>query len=119
VNWLEGRLGMKSEKTATKSSIRFFNEKEVRAVWDEANSKWWFNAIDIVAILNEQDDYTKTGNYWRWLKRKMIKEKNESVSAAHRLKFTAADGKKYLTDASAGGELEEKSHVQKTGDGWV
>jgi cell filamentation protein len=47
---------MKSEKTATKSSIRFFNEKEVRAVWDEANSKWWFNAIDIVAILNEQDD---------------------------------------------------------------
>ena len=90
---------MKFEKTATKSSIRFFNEKEVRAVWDEVNSKWWFNAIDIVAILNEQDDYIKAGNYWRWLKRKMIKEKNESVSAAHRLKFTAADGKKYLNDA--------------------
>ena len=31
---------MKSEEPATKSSIRFFNEKEVRAVWDEANSKW-------------------------------------------------------------------------------
>ena len=82
-----------------KTSIRFFDDKEVRAVWDETNSKWWFNVIDIVAVLNEQDDYVKAGNYWRWLKRKSIKEGNEFVSAAHRLKFTAADGKKYLTDA--------------------
>ena len=84
---------------SAKISIRFFNDKEVRAVWDEENSKWWFNVVDVVAILNEQDDYTKAGNYWRWLKSKLIKEKNEFVSATHRLKFTAADGKKYLTDA--------------------
>jgi cell filamentation protein len=82
-----------------KVSIRFFDDKEVRAVWDETNSKWWFNVVDIVGILNEQDDYTKAGNYWRWLKRKMLREKKEFVSATHRLKFTAADGKKYFTDA--------------------
>jgi cell filamentation protein len=83
----------------TKISIRFFDDKEVRAVWDESDFKWWFNVVDIVAVLNGESDYTKAGNYWRWLKRKMIKAGNEFVSAAHRLKFAAADGKKYLTDA--------------------
>lgn len=24
-----------------KKSIRFFNDHEVRAVWDEKNSRWW------------------------------------------------------------------------------
>lgn len=85
--------------SAIKTSIRFFGDKEVRAVWDETDNKWWFCAVDIVSVLNEQDDYTKASNYWRWLKLKMIKEGNEFVSAAHRLKFTAADGKKYFTDA--------------------
>lgn len=83
----------------SKLSIRFFEDKEVRAVWDEVEFKWWFNAVDIIGILNEQSDYTKASNYWRWLKRKMIKEKNEFVSATHRLKFTATDGKKYMSDA--------------------
>jgi cell filamentation protein len=84
--------------TNTKISIRFFNNREVRAVWDEENNKWWFNVIDIVAILNEQDDYIKANNYWRWLKRKLKSEKNQLVSATHGFKFVAADGKKRLFD---------------------
>lgn len=52
-----------------KVSIRFFNDREVRAVWDEDNSKWFFAAIDIVAVLNEQDDYRKNRNYWKYLKK--------------------------------------------------
>jgi cell filamentation protein len=82
----------------TKISIRLFNDREVRAVWDEDNSKWWFNVVDIVAVLNQQDDYTKARNYWRWLKRKLIKEQNQLVSATHGLKFVAPDGKKRLAD---------------------
>ena len=81
-----------------KISIRFFGDKEVRAAWDEQNNKWRFSVVDVVAILNEQDDYTKAGNYWRWLKKKLKSENNEFVSAAHKLKLTAKDGKKYLTD---------------------
>ena len=81
-----------------KISIRFFNDREVRAVWDEENSKWFFSVIDIVSVLNEQDDYTKANNYWRWLKRKLKQEKPQLVSAAHGFKFTAADSKKRLTD---------------------
>lgn len=82
----------------TKISIRFFNDREVRAVWDWENSKWWFNVIDIVAILNEQDDYTKASNYWRWLKRKLKTGNSQLVSATHGFKFVAADGKKRLFD---------------------
>ena len=36
-----------------KISIRFFNDTEVRAVWDEDNSKWWFSVLDIIGVLNE------------------------------------------------------------------
>jgi len=82
----------------TKISIRFFDDREVRAVWDEEHTKWFFSVVDIVGILNEQDDYTKAGNYWRWLKRKLLKENIQFVSDTHRLKLTASDGKKYLTD---------------------
>ena len=82
----------------SKISIRFFDDKEVRAVWDEENSKWWFSVLDIVAVLTEQDDYTKTRNYWKYLKAKLKKEENELVSATTQLKLLASDGKKYLTD---------------------
>jgi len=81
-----------------KTSIRFFNDREVRAVWDDENNKWWFSVIDAVAALNEQDDYQKTRNYWKYLKSKLKKEGNELVSVTNQLKLTAADGKKYLTD---------------------
>jgi cell filamentation protein len=64
----------------SKVSIRFFNDKEVRAVWDEGKNKWWFSVIDIVAVLNEQDDYGKVRNYWKYLKNKLKKDGNELVS---------------------------------------
>ncbi|MCE5178584.1 MAG: Fic family protein [Porphyromonadaceae bacterium] len=81
-----------------KVSVRFFNDREVRAVWDEVNAKWWFSALDIVAVLTDQDDYAKTRNYWKYLKAKLKKEKNELVSATTQLKILAPDGKKRLTD---------------------
>lgn len=81
-----------------KISIRFFDDREVRAVWDEQNDKWWFSVLDIVAVLNDQDDYTKTRNYWKYLKAKLKKENNELVSSTTQLKLLASDGKRYLTD---------------------
>lgn len=82
----------------TKISIRFFNDREVRAAWDESTSQWFFAAVDIVAVLNEQSDYTKNRNYWKYLKNKLKKENPQLVSAANQLKLTAPDGKKRLTD---------------------
>jgi cell filamentation protein len=81
-----------------KISIRFFDDKEVRAVWDDEKSKWWFSALDIIGVLRGSDDYEKNRNYWKFLKSKLKKENSQLVSAANQLKLTAADGKKYLTD---------------------
>ena len=81
-----------------KISIRFFDDREVRAVWDDENSKWWFSVLDIVAVLRNQDDYTKNRNYWKYLKAKLKKENSELVSSTTQLKLLANDGKRYLTD---------------------
>ena len=83
----------------SKKSIRFFNDREVRAVWDDENNKWWFSAIDIVRAINDEDDYVKAGNYWRWLKRKLNTEGVQLVSVTHDFKFQAPDGKQRVADA--------------------
>lgn len=82
-----------------KKSIRFFNDREVRAVWDEEHSKWWFSATDIVRAINNEDDYVKAGNYWRWLKKKLNKDGIQLVSATHEFRFQAPDGKLRAADA--------------------
>lgn len=81
-----------------KISIRFFDDREVRAVWDSQLSKWWFSVLDIVGVLNAQDDYTKNRNYWKYLKSKLKSENSEVVSATNQLKLLAPDGKRRLTD---------------------
>ena len=86
------------DKGIQKVSIRFFNDREVRAIWDEELSKWWFSVLDVVGVLNDQDDYTKNRNYWKYLKIKLKKEGNELVSATNQLKLLAPDGKRRLTD---------------------
>ena len=82
----------------SKVSIRFYNDREVRAIWDEENAKWWFSVLDVIGALNNQDDYQKNRNYWKYLKTKLKKEGNELVSATNQLKISARDGKKYKTD---------------------
>lgn len=94
-------------KEQLKISIRFFDDQEVRAVWDDEHSKWWFSVLDIVGVLNEEPDYTKTRNYWKYLKSKLKKENNQLVSATTQLKLTAADGKKYKTDMLDSGSIIE------------
>jgi len=85
-------------KEQLKISVRFFDDREIRAVWDDDCSKWWFSVLDIVGALNEEPDYTKVRNYWKYLKTKLKKENNQLVSATNQLKLLAADGKKYNTD---------------------
>ena len=82
-----------------KISIRFYKDREVRAIWDEKNSKWWFSAIDIIRAINDEKDYVKAGNYWRWLKKKLSAERIQLVSVTHDFKFEAPDGKKRAADA--------------------
>ena len=102
-----------------KISIRFYKDHKVRAVWSEEQNKWFFSVLDIIGAINEQDDYQKNRNYWKYLKAKLRKEQSEVVSATTQLKLMAADGKRYLSDAidQVGVELLARSvHNSKAMD---
>ena len=83
----------------SKISIRFYKDHKVRAIWDEEYSKWWFSAIDVIRAINDESDYVKAGNYWRWLKKKLTTDGVQLVSVTHGFKFEAPDGKKRTADA--------------------
>ena len=87
-----------STLSSHKISIRFFEDREVRAIWSDEQTKWFFSVLDIVGTLNQQDDYEKNRNYWKYLKAKLKKENNQVVSATTQLKLIAPDGKHRLTD---------------------
>lgn len=82
----------------SKISIRFYGDRELRAVWNEERDSWYFSVLDVLGAINDQDDYQKTRNYWKYLKGKLKKENSELVSVTTQLKLRAADGKKYFTD---------------------
>jgi len=78
-----------------KISIRFFDDREVRAVWDNENSKWWFSVIDIVSILSQSSD---SKNYWYVLKNRLKASNHEILTNCKGFKLLAPDGKRRLTD---------------------
>ena len=78
---------------STKKSTRFYNDRRIRAVWSDEENKWYFSATDIVRAINNEPDYVKAGNYWRWLKKKLSATGIQLVSDTHDFKFEAPDGK--------------------------
>ncbi len=65
-----------------KFSIRFYNDREVRAVWDEENNKWWFSAVDIVAAITESPNPRKC---WNVLKTRIKGANNELTTRCSQL----------------------------------
>jgi hypothetical protein len=80
--------------------VKLFESRQVRAEWDADKEKWWFSIVDIVAVLTEQSDYTKSRKYWSVLKVRLKNEGSELATNCSQLKLEAADGKKYLTDVA-------------------
>ncbi len=78
-----------------KLSFRFFNDKEVRAAWDEDTNQWLFSVTDIVGALTDSSNPRK---YWSVLKTRLKQSHSELTTACSQLKMTASDGKRYLTD---------------------
>ena len=84
-----------------KFSIKLFEEKKVRTVWDDQEEKWYFSIVDVWGVLTSQPDYDHAKNYWKVLKHRLLKEGNESVTNCNQLKLVSPkDGKKYLTDVA-------------------
>ena len=79
------------------NKIQLFEEKKVRAIWDDEAEKWYFSIVDVIAVLTESPN---PRNYWKVLKHRLIKEGNESVTNCKQLKMQSSDGKRYKTDVA-------------------
>ena len=79
------------------NQIKLYEEKKVRAVYDDAEEKWYFSVIDVVAVLT---DSPTPRNYWKVLKHRLKNEGNETVTNCNQLKLQAEDGKMRKTDVA-------------------
>lgn len=79
------------------TSIKLFEQKQIRSSWDEEQEKWYFSIVDVVGVLSESIDPQA---YWRKLKQRLKEEGNETVTDCHGLKMLAADGKMRFTDVA-------------------
>ena len=79
------------------NKIQLFEEKKVRAIWDDEAEKWYFSIVDVVAVLTESPN---PQTYWRVLKKRLKDEGNETVTNCNALKMPAPDGKMRKTDVA-------------------
>lgn len=80
-----------------KNSIKIFEDKNVRTIWDANQEKWFISIIDVIEILTQSERPRK---YWSDLKLKLKKEGSEVSEKIGRLKMKAPDGKMRLTDVA-------------------
>ena len=79
------------------TSIKLFEQKKVRTVWDEEKEEWYFSVVDVVEVLTNSPNPQV---YWRVLKKRLLEEGNETVTNCNGLKMLAPDGKMRLTDVA-------------------
>ncbi|NCQ17606.1 MAG: hypothetical protein COZ80_10105 [Ignavibacteria bacterium CG_4_8_14_3_um_filter_37_9] len=82
------------------TSLAIFDKFKIRRHYDNDKELWYFSVVDIIQALTDQQDFQKARNYWKVLKNRLAKEGSEVVTKCNRLKLTASDGKKYLTDVA-------------------
>ncbi|MBO5181039.1 MAG: Bro-N domain-containing protein [Paraprevotella sp.] len=83
-----------------KETLKLFEDRKVRTVWDDKEEKWYFSIVDVVGILAESKDYQTARKYWNKLKQRLKEEGFEPVTNCHQLKLRAEDGKMRLTDVA-------------------
>ena len=79
------------------NELKLFEDKKIRAKWDDEQEKWYFSVVDIVAALTE-NDYQAGRKYWKTLKMRLNQEGSELVTNCYQLKMKANDGKLRDTD---------------------
>jgi len=78
------------------TSIKLFENKKVRSVWDSEQEKWYISIVDVVGVLTESPN---PNNYWKVLKNRLKNEGNESVTNCNQLKMES--GKKVVSKLNA------------------
>jgi len=84
------------------NSIKVFEEKKVRTLWDSETEEWYFSVVDVVAILTDSENPRR---YWSDLKRKLLKEGSQLYEGIVQLKMLSSDGKYYKTDVATTQQL--------------
>jgi len=79
------------------TTIKLFEQKQIRSAWREDDEKWVFSIIDVVEVLTGTDRPRK---YWSDLKAKLKKEGSELSEKIGQLKLKSSDGKLYNTDVA-------------------
>lgn len=79
------------------NTIKIFENKKVRSVWDSEQEKWFISVIDVIEILTESANPRR---YWSDLKIKLEKEGSQLYEKIVQLKLAAPDGKMRLTDVA-------------------
>jgi len=79
------------------SSIKIFESKKVRSIWNEEQEKWYFSIVDVVGVLT---DSPNPQVYWRVMKKRLKDEGNQTVTICNGLKMLAPDGKMRDTDVA-------------------
>ena len=74
----------------TKQSVKLFEAKKVRTVWDDEQEKWYFSVVDVVGVLTDQPDTEHSRNYWKVLKHRLKEEGGELVTNCNQLKHPDA-----------------------------
>ena len=98
-----------------KESIRLFEERKVRAIWDDEQEEWYFSIVDVISILTDSPNPRK---YWSVLKTRLKREGSELTTNCSQLKMQAADGKKYLTDVANTEQLKSIEIRKDLTDEW-
>ena len=80
-----------------KESIRLFEERKVRAIWDDEQEEWYFSIVDVISILTDSPNPRK---YWSVLKTRLKREGSELTTNCSQLKMPSSDGKYYKTDVA-------------------
>lgn len=79
------------------NAIQIFEQKQVRAHWDEEKQIWYISITDVIEALTGTDRPRK---YWNDLKAKLKKEGSELSEKIGQLKMQSSDGKFYKTDVA-------------------
>ena len=79
------------------TSIKLFEEKKVRTIWDEEKEEWYFSVVDVVEVLT---DSPRPRKYWNALKTKLKAEGSELSHNLGQLKLVSEDGKMRFTDVA-------------------
>jgi len=84
-------------KIKQKISITNTEGAQIRKVWDEQTSSWYYSVADVIAVLTDSVD---ARNYWKALKNRLKTNHKQLVTNCNQVKMLASDGKYYMNDAA-------------------